>query len=630
MAVQMETARSKLLSNRWEPSETGWWEESGRKQAEAVWSIAHQVLVAQAGRQAFMARLRRMYDGGGEARAQPVLSAAWSGSGGAFPRRLAFNAIASCVDTLCSRVASEDIRVAFQTTGGTASQMKKAKRIERFVDGTFYEHRIDQERTRVFRSAAVLGNGATEIRYFDEEVRFMPMRTMGLLVDEQEAATQADHIPQLFYISFEDRHSVMAKYPKSKAAIKKARRATTSYAPLSIADQIVVVHAYRPSSKLDRNDGALVVCIQDEVLEVKEWARPYLPIAAFRYSPSVDGWFGVGLGERITGHQLEINRVTRCIQLSHHFVSVPRVFIENGSNVVLNEISNEIGSIVKFSGSKPLFDAAAAVSPELLNYLVMVTADAIKTAGTSEQSIAGTKTPGIDSAVGLRTQVNIETDRFKEKGKGLEQWTICAADLALDATRDAAEDKHPVTVQVPGVRFVEEISWDSVQAKKSEYVIQAWPVSLLPKTPEGRLSFVSDLLQAQMISPEMGRKLMNMPDLEAFFSLANAAVDDVEAAIERMLDGNYERPEPYQELSMAESTVQSAYLRGRAAGQTDEELDPLLRYLSDVDDMQQEAAAAMAPPPAGPGAPPPANAGAGAPMPPPKSPMLPNAPKVAA
>jgi hypothetical protein len=167
-----------------------------------------------------------------------------------------------------------------------------------------------------------------------------------------------------------------------------------------------------------------------------------------------------------------------------------------------------------------------------------------------------------------------------------------------------------------------------VEAKKSEYVIQAWPVSLLPKTPEGRLSFVSDLLQAQMVSPEMGRKLMNMPDLEAFFSLANAAVDDVEAAIERMLDGNYERPEPYQELSMAESTVQSAYLRGRAAGQTDEELDPLLRYLSDVDDMQQEAAqaqaaqaASMAPPP---------NAGAGAPMPPPVSQMLPNAPRQAA
>ena len=127
-----------------------------------------------------------------------------------------------------------------------------------------------------------------------------------------------------------------------------------------------------------------------------------------------------------------------------------------------------------------------------------------------------------------------------------------------------------------------------------------------------------------MVSPEMGRKLMNMPDLEAFFSLANAAVDDVEAAIERMLDGNYERPEPYQELAMAESTVQSAYLRGRAAGQTDEELDPLLRYLSDVDDMQQEAqqavAATMAPPP---------NAGAGAPMPPPQSPMLPNAPRAA-
>ena len=620
----MVTARSKLLEGRWQPTEKGWWEMSGRDQANAVWAIAHQVQVAQAGRQAFLARLRRMYDGGGEARAQPVLSAAWSGSGGAFPRRLAFNVIASCVDTLCSRVASEDIRVAFQTTGGTSSQMKKAKRLERFVDGTFYEHHIDRERTRVFRSAAVLGNGATEIRAFDEGVRFMPMRTMGILVDEQEAATQAACIPQMFYINFEDRHSVIAKYPKSKAAIKKAPRATTAYAPLSISDEIAVVYAYRPSTKLDRDDGAIVVCIQEEVLEEKVWKRNYLPVADYRYGLSVDGWFGVGLGERLTGHQLEINRVTRCIQLSHHFVSVPRVFIENGSNVVLNEISNEIGSIVKFSGAKPVFDAAAAVSPELLAYLTMVTADAIKTAGTSEQSIAGTKTPGVDSAVGLRTQVNIETDRFKEKGKGLEQWTITAADLALDATRDLAEDKHPVTVQVPGVRFVEEITWDSVEAKKSEYVIQAWPVSLLPKTPEGRLSFVSDLLQAQMVSPEMGRKLMNMPDLEAFFSLANAAVDDVEAAIERMLDGNYERPEPYQELAMAESTVQSAYLRGRAAGQTDEELDPLLRYLSDVDDMQQEAqqavAATMAPPP---------NAGAGAPMPPPQSPMLPNAPRAA-
>jgi hypothetical protein len=625
MPVQMQTASSKLLQGKWQPSEKGWWERSGKDQANELWAVAQQVLRAQEYRQRFFGITRRMYDGGSDQRAQPILSAGWSVA--PYPRRLAFNVIAAALDTLCSRVASEDIRVAFQTTGGTASQMKKAKMLERFIDGQFYQNRIDRERTRVFRSAGVFGFGATEIRSFDDEVRFNPMRTMGILVDDQEALTNADRIPQLFYIAFEDRHRLAAMYPDHKRAIMAAKKVATHYTQLSIANQVDVVTGYRPASKLGRDDGALVVCIEDEILESIPWKRVYLPIAGFRYSPAVDNWYGIGLAERLLGHQFEINRVTRCIQLSHHFVSVPRVFIENGSNVVLNEINNEIGSIVKFSGSKPLFEAAAAVSPELVNYLLMVTADAIKTAGTSEQSVAGTKTPGIDSAVGLRTQVNIETDRFKEKGKGLEQYTITAADLALDATRDLAEDKHPVTVQVPGVRYVEEITWDSIEAKREEYVIQAWPVSLLPKTPEGRLAFVSDLLQAQMISPEMGRKLMNMPDLESFFSLANAAVDDIESAIERMLDGNYERPEPYQELSLAETTVQSAYLRGRAAGQTDEELDPLLRYLSDVDDMQAEAQAALQPPTPPPGMAPPPNAGAGAPMPPPKSPMLPNAPR---
>jgi hypothetical protein len=108
-------------------------------------------------------------------------------------------------------------------------------------------------------------------------------------------------------------------------------------------------------------------------------------------------------------------------------------------------------------------------------------------------------------------------------------------------------------------------------------------------------------------------------------SMQNAAMDDAQRVISRIVDdGEYEAPEPYQDLKLVAELAQHTYLRGRAMGLEPRKQEYLRRLIDDCLAIEQETNAAAAPPPAAPGAP----AGAAVPSmmaPPPVAPQMPPA-----
>ena len=147
-------------------------------------------------------------------------------------------------------------------------------------------------------------------------------------------------------------------------------------------------------------------------------------------------------------------------------------------------------------------------------------------------------------------------------------------------------------------------------------------------------------IQAGFMSPRQGRRALDFPDLDAIESLANAQEDVITKTLDNMVErGEYEPPEPTDDLGMAKEMVVEYIQRYRCADLEQDRLELLRRYSMQVDEMMmQAAAAATAPPvPAGvPGGAVPGDAGVapgqgplGAqalPMAPPRSDLLPNAP----
>jgi hypothetical protein len=188
-------------------------------------------------------------------------------------------------------------------------------------------------------------------------------------------------------------------------------------------------------------------------------------------------------------------------------------------------------------------------------------------------------------------------------------------------------------VRVPGKSEFSVINWkkDIGTTDADEFVMQCYPVSRLPKDPSGQLQTVQEYMQAGFMTPREGRRLLDFPDLAAAESLANAQEDLLTMVLDKIIDGDgserdYTPPEPTDDLQMAKEMVLEYIQRYRLLGLEDEKLNLLRTFNSQIDTLTQ--AAAPPPPPAGVGAP--GSTPQAAPMPSPRSDLLPNAPSAAA
>jgi hypothetical protein len=128
------------------------------------------------------------------------------------------------------------------------------------------------------------------------------------------------------------------------------------------------------------------------------------------------------------------------------------------------------------------------------------------------------------------------------------------------------------------------------------------------------------MMQGGLISPDVGRRLLDFPDLDAEEGLANATLDYLHMVLDNIVDnGKYVAPESDDNLTKAKELVLEYIAHAKLNSLAPEKLEKLRAYNQQIDMLTQPPA-----PPAGPGAP-----GAqpqAVPQPPPQSDLLPNVP----
>ena len=73
------------------------------------------------------------------------------------------NIIASCIETLCSKIASQKVRPFFNTVNGTFKEMQIAKQAQIFFDMLYEENDVNETITNAFRNACVFDKGIVKI-----------------------------------------------------------------------------------------------------------------------------------------------------------------------------------------------------------------------------------------------------------------------------------------------------------------------------------------------------------------------------------------------------------------------------------------------------------------------------------
>lgn len=516
--------------------------------------------------------------------------------------RLTYNIIQSCIDTLTARISQNKPKPMFLTQAGDSKVQRKAKKLDAFCYGLFYENNLYQKGPKGFRDGCVFGEGIIHPYAENGKVKYERVLPYELLVDYLESNSGPEYAKSLFRFKHIDRTELAEAWPDKAAEIAGMANAAyiISAAQKSVSDQVFVVEAWR----LPTGDkpGRHVIVTDNCVLSDEDYEEDFFPFAEFRYNSRLYGYYSQGMAEQLVPLQIEINRTLISIQRSLYLGGTHKIFVKSGSKVIKSHFDNLIGTILEYAGdTMPQYVVPQLVQPEIYAHLQNMIQKGYELPGVSQLSAANQKPAGLDSGKAIRAYDDVQVQRFQTVAQAYEQFFVDMAKITISVARRAYESAGKLSVKVPGKRFIETIDWKDVSLEDDEFQLQIYPVSKLPQDPEGRLQTIQEMMQGGLISPEAGRRLLDYPDLESEENLANSSIDYLHKILSDMVeDGKFTAPEPFDNLQEARKLALEYYAQGKLNNLAEDRLELLRRFLSQIDVLTAPAQAPM--PMANPGA----------------------------
>lgn len=502
--------------------------------------------------------------------------------------RVKLNIISSMVDTVSAKISKMKPKVTFLTTGGDFSLRDKARKLQKFVIGAFYENDIYKKHQRLFKDSTIFDIGALK-HYVDKgkkkicSERVLPTE---LYVDTADAMYGTPS--HMYHVKYVAKEVLADLYPEQRAAILESSGTIDPAIPASMNEKnefCVVIEGWRL-------DGRHVICTEKAMLRNKPYRKDYFPFTFERWSSPSVGFYGQSLAERLIGNQVEINKMLRTIQRSFHLGSSFKVFLEYGSKVAKEHLSNEIGSLVYYQGVKPDYYVPQTVHPEYFQHLEWLMKSSFEEAGISQLSAQSKLPAGIDGGSGkaIREYNDLETERFILQAQEHEATFLTTAEIYIDLARDMGDYE----VKAESKRFIESINWNEIDLEDNEFVMQMFPTSSLPQTPSGRLAYVRELMQDGFVDQAWALSLLELPDLDTFTNLKTAPLEDILDTLEQVLyKGHFVTPEPFQNLDLGIDIFQSAYLQARKDRAPEARLELMRRWITLAQSMLDASRTAM-------------------------------------
>jgi hypothetical protein len=293
-----------------------------------------------------------------------------------------------------------------------------------------------------------------------------------------------------------------------------------------------------------------------------------------------------------------MNHLLIMFQRAFRMTAAFRIWIETGT-VPDQHFQDKIGTILHGPrGSQPpQFLTPPAMNEQYFRHFDRIRDRAFEAARLSQMSAMGEKPAGLNSGEAQRVYHDIEGEGFAYAAKSYEAFRLDVASMQIDVVRDiyAAEKKYSLRAPVssstlPGHRFLRSIDWRNVRLEEDEYILRGYSTSSLPSTPAGRLATIQDMMRANLLDPETGRRLLNFPDLAQVQSLLGAAEDWIMSCLDSIVDdGKVKPPDPYMNIAMAEKLAIQEYSLGAANGMEEDRLDMLRAWIAGVQGFKAKA-----------------------------------------
>lgn len=592
--------RKRKLSGlgRLSPQDRNWWHEPIDKVGECIKNLVNRIDQTNAGYRQRMMRYARMY---GSYENLGLTSQFNSGQNTQTNNLPTYNIVQSMVDTIASKIVRDNPAPYFITSGADYMTKLRAEKQTQFVQGGFSEMGLyDIANNKTFRDSAVYGLGAIQLEYEDwtddkkitcnwvfiDELKLDPFDSARGLPRSIHRARMVQKEMLLARFKTEEQHGWI-----DEAATNAANQFTSID---TVIDYVVYIESWHLANG-KRHPGRHVISIGDRVLLDEEYKfEDYSGcLAFFQYYQRPVGMCGRGIPETIQSGQYEINKILLAIQQCQELQARPVIVIDNDSKISSDSIlNNRIARLIKIkSGTRPpQFLTPQGAAPEMYQHLQNWMNWCREEVGTTQQAQSGATRPGVDSAVAMREQVDIESTRYVQVAKNWEKFFVDCAHVYMKLGKMAYDKDKTFSVQYYDKKYkvLREIPWSKIANEEDGYVIQCDTVSAFPKSAAGRIQTVTDFISNNFISRERGMELLGVdPDIESEVKLAASTLRLVEKDLSGCVeDAMYRHPVPQMNLKAAQLVAQQTCVMLEAENCPDDRLQLVRQYVQELVTMQ--------------------------------------------
>lgn len=476
------------------------------------------------------------------------------------------NVIKSAIDSIVSKISTAHCRPFVNTVKGSFKTIQICKQLQIFFDYFFEEKNIPPKIVSALLNACVFDKGHI---YIDETSGdILSVAPWNVYTRQSEGDD-----PKSCYIEFPNKS--VDSLDEVTFGLLKDNEKKTLY--------VNVGYFY------DANTRTKAILINRNIRKIFEIEFSEIPLVTIHYTNPIIGNGCLSVADMLRGIQKEIDELMKRISDASILNPALTFFVSNASSIKVGQLNNKVGNIVQYNapiGERPVETASNPfIADQYITLLDNLMEKAYNMVGISQLSAQGKKPAGLDSGVALATQSDIESDRFQVL---LDQYIRMFTDTAKKIIKVFEKSKDIVEPS----RYALRITWGEVSKEYDKMRIQFSCADSLSKDPSEKLKQLQTLAQAGIIPATQIASLLELPDINRGYSVANNAFNATMTLIDSCIyEDNFEIPD-YIPFQMIKEQIVNMQLSLKAAeGGTDsneKDIQKLIKLYEAVEEKENE------------------------------------------
>lgn len=473
------------------------------------------------------------------------------------------NVIKSVVDTLVSKIATSKVRPFINTLNGSYKEMQTALQAQQFFDIFYEEQNVHMTVSKAFEDACIFDTG---VIYIDKDNHCVK-KALPWQVCVRPAELVYNKLTRVYY--------KQTDYPVTLLPedITKKFKRTVEYTDYGLYYDVV--------NKVKAH------IIAGHVVKTEPWEYDVLPFTFLYYNKPNIGTTSLSVVDILYTLQNEVDMLMSKISAAAELSPGNTIFLPEGGSVKATQLNNGVGNVLTYRPtpnmtSSPVTVATPAFIDGQYQYLLdSLVQRAYELVGISQLSAMSQKPTGLDSGIALSTMESIESDRFETQ---LKQVINAYVDIARVCVELFDGDILPDNNRRLS------INWNDIRKANNSLKIQFSAADALSKDPSVKLQQLQALAQSGIIPQSRIASLMELPDIQSGFSLANNAVNAVYAVINDCIENdNFDLP-TYVPFTLLKEEIINVQLSLKAANKKGnvEDIAKLEKLYSIVEDQELE------------------------------------------